>query len=197
MTPDEVKFILQAYRAGTEDDKDPRFQEALAHVEKDAELAGSLLNRGCRLGDGHSCSRGGRMYRRGRALEANPKRAIALFSRACALDRGKDCLDLGLTVEGPVSKARAFNRACHLGVPEGCARLGLAPRLDGQARRHGAVHAPAAHAVRPGRAVAGQVGGQAHLAPRPHPRARRRRTRRHCRLAAFARRRAPAAGPVL
>ena len=39
MTPDEVKFILQAYRAGTEDDNDPRFQEALAHVEKDAELA--------------------------------------------------------------------------------------------------------------------------------------------------------------
>ena len=39
MTPDEVKFILQAYRAGTEDDEDPRFREALRYVEQDGEMA--------------------------------------------------------------------------------------------------------------------------------------------------------------
>lgn len=39
MNSEEAKFTLQSYRPGTEDDKDPVFQEALAMLQKDPELA--------------------------------------------------------------------------------------------------------------------------------------------------------------
>ena len=39
MDKSEIQFILRAFRPGTDDEKDPQFQEALARVREDPELA--------------------------------------------------------------------------------------------------------------------------------------------------------------
>ena len=38
MTPDDTRFVLAAYRPGTEDESDPRFQDALKQLENDPAL---------------------------------------------------------------------------------------------------------------------------------------------------------------
>ena len=38
MTPDDIRFVLAAYRPGTDDENDPQFRDALARMKSDSEL---------------------------------------------------------------------------------------------------------------------------------------------------------------
>jgi len=85
----------------------------------------------CGQNERGSCNALGRLYLAGAAgLEKDPKHALALFDKACALDGGGGCSDLGIALlsaesgaPDPKRAAASFERACGLGEANGCFNL--------------------------------------------------------------------------
>lgn len=85
----------------------------------------------CDKGDRASCHELGRLYQDGTGGTAkDPARARTLFEKACGLDFGGGCSDLGIALltgdasaKDPPRAATSFERACKLGEANGCFNL--------------------------------------------------------------------------
>jgi TPR repeat protein len=67
----------------------------------------------CGLGDAASCSMLGVMYEAGAGVARDPRRALALYQRACSAGNARACTNLGA----------ALTAACQRGDGAACARL--------------------------------------------------------------------------
>jgi TPR repeat protein len=93
----------------------------------------SLLRAACTKKDALACTNLGVLHETGRGTRADPKRAAALYTRACQDNVLEACLNLGkLTALGhgvaapdPVQAARLFAQACDGNVAVGCANLAV------------------------------------------------------------------------
>ncbi len=85
----------------------------------------------CTAGERGSCHALGRLYVAGApGLAKDPKRALELFDKACGLEHGGGCSDLGIALlsseagaPDPKRAAASFERACKLGEANGCFNL--------------------------------------------------------------------------
>jgi TPR repeat protein len=100
----------------------------VVHECKKGDSAGCTLQ--CDNGDRASCQTLGRLYQDGSAgVAKDPARARALFEKACGLDHGSGCSDLGIVLmtdeaaKDPPKAAQSFERACKLGEANGCFNL--------------------------------------------------------------------------
>lgn len=104
-------------------------QEALDHLHQ---LTLVRSQQACdEQGDAASCTRVGRMYRRGIGIKANAKKARALFDKGCAQADPRACVELGemeaLAEGGPadlVAAEKHLQAGCDAGEAQGCGALG-------------------------------------------------------------------------
>ena len=103
-------------------------------VKKDLALVNDLLQKGCNLNDGPSCSMLGLLYSKGDGISQNQNKAIAknLLKKGCDLNVGVACDDFSMLFYSPkttdqndLSLARFyFQKGCNFNIANSCFWLG-------------------------------------------------------------------------
>ena len=104
-------------------------------VKKDLALVNDLLQKGCNLNDGPSCSMLGLLYSKGDGISQNQNKAIAknLLKKGCDLNVGISCDNLGGILYNPKTTVnkddlfiaeKSFQKGCDLNIANSCFRLG-------------------------------------------------------------------------
>jgi beta-lactamase hcpA (cysteine-rich 28 kDaprotein) len=86
-----------------------------------------LYSKACNLGYNLSCGALGDLYKEGKGVRQNYKKAIELYTKACDMKSSIDCIDLGnlyssghgIRQDNKIAK-EYFGKACDLGDQRGC-----------------------------------------------------------------------------
>jgi uncharacterized protein len=106
---------------------------------KDPATTVPLVLRACDLGSSHSCGYAGSLVRDGAAGPPDVGGGEALIARGCDLGSPIACMDRGdaLKLTDPAAAARFYEKACHIGLADGClgqAALAVDGKVPGDAR---------------------------------------------------------------
>lgn len=108
-------------KAPAQDDKSAAPQKPSPPRPEELAAAREFLRRGCELGHGPSCGGYAELLRAGASPDAS--KAMPIFQRACQLDFGDGCTELGRDARRRGDRAKAgelFALGCQLGSGAGC-----------------------------------------------------------------------------